>query len=697
MTLSKNGRLSGIRRFYLVAGMFLTMMCLLAVPVVNALAGESNQLPPGEKPPMTVFDRITEAGSADDYDGADKVIVRDVSINYFREKGVTYVDNYMLYKILTADGAKDMSVIKWEFDPQSQFIDVQEVNIIRDGKKIAVSLTNLQELPAPQSAIYWNNRIKVLQLPRLKVGDGIEVIDKRRGFTYALLGESKASANADAPDDSKFIPPMEDEYFAIITFPGDDPIIEKKYVLMLPPRKRLHSEVYNGTLFSSTSYTQDSTIYAWWAKDLAPYPHEPRSPDKSDLVAKIVMATVESWEAKSRWFFDVNDVKNDQFAFTPAIKKKTDEILKKAGVSKGSDAEKAEALLHWVAQNIRYSGQTMGKGEGFTIHSGEMIYEQRSGVCKDIAGMLITMMRAAGLDSYAAMTMAGSRIDDVPADQFNHCVVALRKPDGSFEMYDPTWVPYNNDIWSKLETEQHYLVGTPEGEYLSRIPYSPPEESPLHVTHKAKILEDGTLEGEFTLKGSGAIDSRLRRFITGHRKFRIREYLATVLEPISDRLENITYDHHTADNFDSDMWWTIKYRVPEYAVKVGDGYEFKSPMLQLTKGHGYLFRAGATEWADERVGDVFLYYTQLIDGNEEISLPRGFEVINTGESDIVDETYASFKAKSEMKKRDFVIMEETKVKRRQIPPDGYDGFKKAIDTKHEFTDKVYRATKGGKS
>ncbi|MBK7048165.1 MAG: transglutaminase domain-containing protein [bacterium] len=114
----------------------------------------------------------------------------------------------------------------------------------------------------------------------------------------------------------------------------------------------------------------------------------------------------------------------NQFEVTPEIQAKVDEVLAAARATNADDARKAEVLVHWVAQNIRYSGQTMGQGEGFTLHPGNMIFEQRSGVCKDIAGMLITMMRAAGLDSYAAMTMAGSRIDQVPADQFNHCVTA---------------------------------------------------------------------------------------------------------------------------------------------------------------------------------------------------------------------------------------------------------------------------------
>jgi len=108
--------------------------------------------------------------------------------------------------------------------------------------------------------------------------------------------------------------------------------------------------------------------------------------------------------------------------------------------------------------------------------------------------LLRNMMRAADMDSYAAMTMAGSRIEDLPADQFNHCVTALKKADGTgWEMYDPTWVPYSHDIWSKLEAEQHYLIGSPEGEYLDAIPYSPPAESRLGVTHDARLLDDGTL------------------------------------------------------------------------------------------------------------------------------------------------------------------------------------------------------------
>lgn len=662
-------------------------------------------LPPGDGPPPTVFDRIANAGTADDHDGADHVIVYNRTVNRVKSSGVTYTDDYLLYKVLTPAGCRNQSVQRWRYEPWSSFVDVREVNIVRGEETIPVDVALVHELPAPQSGIYWNAAIKTLQLPRLRVNDGIELRVFRKGYSYALLAEEggvtgasgardleRTTAPNHVPDDDKYIPPMPGEYFDIVLFQTNAPIIEKEYVLSLPSDKRLHSEVYNGPLYSSTSYSADTTRYAWWAHDVPPRTSEPRAAGWSDAVPKVVVATVESWEAKSRWFFDVNE---GQFEVTPEIQAKVEEIFEVAGVTAASEERKAEALVHWVAQNIRYSGQTMGEGEGFTLHSGAMIFEQRSGVCKDIAGMLVTMMRAAGMDSYAAMTMAGSRIEATPADQFNHCVCALKKADGGFEMYDPTWVPYMNDIWSKYETEQQYLIGSPQGHGLASIDYSPPEESPLFIRHDATLSEDGTLAGTLRLSGARAMDSRLRNLVSGGRILDVEDDIAELLSNIGNRVEIARLDHVTLNDFSENAWIEVDYRIPGFALPVGEGLEFQSPMMSVTMGNGWLFRAGAYDWADEREGDLFLWFTQLIDGRETIRLPRGYEVVDPPASEEVDETYASFKGDSEMDGRNLVITQHAEVRRRQIPPDGYAGFKTALDEAHDWADHVYRAEKGG--
>ena len=673
--------------------LFVLLVIMPCILWVSAAVAEEAGSPPGERPPADVFSRVKDAGTADDHEGADHLVVYDYAKNHMKPTGVTYVDSHIIYKVLTAAGCRDRSVLRWNYDPQSSYVEVREVNIIRGGKKIPVDVTKVNDLPAPQRAIYWSDRIKTLQLPRLEINDGIEIVVFRKGFTYALLDGGPQDTSASAPDDDRYIPPMPGEYFDIVLFAGPAPIIEKRYILSLPADKRLHSEIYNGPLYSATTYSEDRTEYSWWGLNLPPAKRETRQPDRSDFVPKAVMATAESREAKSRWFFDVN---RDQIEVSPDIQEKVDEVLKEAGVSNASEEKKAKALVHWVAQNIRYSGQTMGEGEGFTLHPSTMIFEQRSGVCKDIAGMLIAMMRGAGLDSYAAMTMAGSRIDLVPADQFNHCVCALKKEDGTFEMYDPTWVPYNNSIWSLLEAEQHYLVGTPEGEFLSRIDYSPPEESPLIVTHDAKMSDDGTLEGTLRMSGSGAIDGRLRRMVANTRRQEVAHTVARLFAHVSDRVEGISITHHTPEDFSKDMWIEIKYRIPRFADPTADGFEFQSPMMQVVINDGNLFRAATSHWDKERETDVFLYYTQLIEGTEKIRLPRGYKAVDPPSSKKIDETFAAFNGTSEMDGRVLKIKQHAEIRRRQIPPDGYGGFKKAMDEAQEFAGNVYRIEKGGK-
>ncbi len=681
------------------------LTALLALSVWLIPTGRSSEveepLPPGDRPPPTALSRIEDAGVAADHGDADHIIVHDHTRTRVKSSGVAYVDGYILYKVLTSAGCRNQSVLSWNYDPQSSAVEVREVNLIRNGERIPVDVSQVHDLPAPQSWIYWQDRIKTLQLPRLQINDGIEVTTFRKGFSYALLREDTTPIARQEPkpavtfheteEDARYIPPMPGEYFDIVLFAASVPIVEKRYDLTVPADKRLHSEVYNGPLYARTSYSADSTTYAWWGFDLPACPSEPQQPDESDFVTKVVLATVESWGAKSRWFFDVN---RNQFEVTLDIQAKVREIFEEAGLTDASEEEKAEALVHWVAQNIRYSGQTMGEGEGFMLHPGPMIFEQRSGVCKDIAGMLVTMMRAAGMDSYAAMSMAGSRIEDLPADQFNHCVCALRKPDRSFEMYDPTWVPYDNSIWSLLEAEQHYLIGTPEGETLARIAYSPPEASALKITHTATLDDDGTLSGTLEFSGSGALDGRLRNFIVYSRRADLTSTFARLLSNISDRVQDIRVEHPAADDFNQNMWITLHYRIPHFVFPISDGFEFTSPMMQVTLNSGWLFSAGRTTWSEERKTDVFLYFTQRIDGTETIRLPKGYALADPPASKEVDETYGYFKGTSEMSDRDLVTTQRVEVRRRQIPPEGYAGFKSAIDEAKAWGDQVFRVQRG---
>ena len=183
--------------------------------------------------------------------------------------------------------------------------------------------------------------------------------------------------------------------------------------------------------------------------------------------------------------------------------------------------------------------------------------------------------------------------------------------------------------------------------------------------------------------------------IRGSRMLDVEDDIARLLSNLGDRVEIRSLDHVKADDFSENAWIDISYAVDGFALPVGGALEFESPMMTLTMSSGWLFRAGAYDWAEERESDLFLWFTQLLEGTETIRLPGGFVVADPRSSEEVDETYAYFQGDSEMKGRDLVVTQRAEVRRRQIPPDGYAGFRAAIEEAQEWAGTTYRAERGG--
>ena len=106
-------------------------LAVVAFFVTGPVAADTTQTPPGEKATPDVFSRIEDAGTKENHDGANHVIVYDYAKNHVKDTGVTYVESHIIYKVLTPAGCRDQSVLRWNFDPQSMFIEVREVNIVR--------------------------------------------------------------------------------------------------------------------------------------------------------------------------------------------------------------------------------------------------------------------------------------------------------------------------------------------------------------------------------------------------------------------------------------------------------------------------------------------------------------------------------------------------------------------------------------
>jgi hypothetical protein len=627
-----------------------------------------------------ILAQIAAAGTAEDWPDAGAVTVFDSTRVIMEDSGLSHRRQRLLRKVLTPEGARDLAAPRFDYDPASNQVTILSVRVHRaDSTFVAVDPAAAADVFAPAHMIYWGARTKVLQLPRLAVGDAVETITEKMGFQIAYLMESQ-------PDRERYIPPMRGHFYEVILFQKDEPLKSLHYRLIVPREKVAQYTVYNGEVYSALGFTDTTLVYDWWVNDRPAITGEVYEPDRSDFVPKVVLATVPNWEEKSRWFFQVND---PVFAANDEIAARVRELTR--GLK--TDEEKMAVLLHWTADNIRFSGLNMGKGEGYTLHPGIMTYEERCGVCKDIAGMLVTLLRAAGYTTYPVMTMAGARVETVPADQFNHCVVAVRRDDGSYVMLDPTWAPQSREIWSHAEGEQNFVIGSPEGESLSAIRSFTAEENRLEVAFETRLDATGALEGRVELTGRGYMDNRLRRNLTYRTRAEWPTFAAEVLGGISPALELTAVEFGTYDDYARPMRYAFGFRAPAYAALNDSTVDLALPSARFLQNARRFLRIIQLPAVEERKHPALFWAPGQIDVSETLSLPRAATFADALPEQELDRDAAAYRATVRVEGSKLRTEQQLTLKRRTVEAEAWSGVAEVADSLASFAARRLHGTR----
>lgn len=612
---------------------------------------------------------IDKVADCSKYEGYDYVVVYDSTDVVMEDSGLSHVNMHKVIKMLTYRGCEQNNVVKIDYDPLSAYVEIKEVKIHRNDGTTETVTNPVLDYVAPARMIYWNASQKMVEVGHLEPGDAIEIVSYKKGYTYALL---------QSDDDSKYIPPMRGHYYDIIEFFGNQPIINKVYTVSVLKSKELQFEVYNGELKTAAYNRGDRMVYKFEKRDIMPV-HTPRNTvAKSDILTKLLLSTSPDWYAKSIWFYGVNE-DYGSFTSTKAVKDKVDELLKPAK----TELDSISILTHWVADNMRYSGLSMGPGEGYTLHNAEMNFTDMCGVCKDKASLLIAMLRAAGFKSYAAMTMAGSRIDRIPADQFNHSVTVVQRRNGEYQLLDPTWVPNTRELWSSAEQQQNYLMGLPEGADLMETPISPSENHYVIVNGKSEIKNDGTLIGEFSIEAEGQSDAAVRGVFSGRYSDWDNAVRAELLR-IDPRAIITSVKYTDSDEYlKQPVAISYKYQIPNYAT-ISENEIIFTPLLAknvFKRAMAHLYMDTSVETRDYAFSDRC---SRLVKITENITLPKYSETIYIPESKEITSEYVNYNGGYVINKRNLKFHQTIDLGKRIYQAEEWQDFRNAVINQNNF-------------
>ena len=605
------------------------------------------------------------------YPDAHKVLIFDSISADVKESGLSYVTRKQLFYAKDEKGASSLSTITYDYDPLSAYVEIKKAVIYRaDGSVEELGAERVYDYPQPARMIYWGARRKMVEPGYLAPGDAVYVELFRKGFTYALLqGEN---------DDDKYIPPMRGHYYDIVRFYESYPVHNKFFKTAIPISKEVRYQVFNGD-FEVKTDRNEKQIFTFQLGQVKPISREPNMVGMDDVIPKVLITTSPDWEAKSIWFYKVNE-DFGSFESTPEIDAKVAEILKGATTEQDS----IERLTHWVADEIRYSGISMGEGEGYTLHTGEMTFTDRCGVCKDKAGMLIVMLRAAGFESYAAMTMAGSRIEDIPADQFNHSITVIKRRNGKYELLDPTWVPFVRELWSSREQQQNYLMGLPDGADLMITDVSDASNHYLKISNNATIDEKGNLTGTIEVSAEGQSDAAVRGIFTYYYQSQWKANLEKELQSIYPQAEITKITNTNPYQYVAGpVSIYYEYSIPEFAIVDDNSYIFNSLTNSGFMEHNR-FGLGLRTNLDERKYGFRIRCSQEVKIDEKITFPGKIKQVVTPESVDNKSESASVKAGWDKSKKDLTFQVHSRFEKRKYKPTEWSAVKSVVSDIKKF-------------
>ncbi|HTR43641.1 MAG TPA: DUF3857 domain-containing transglutaminase family protein [Pseudomonadales bacterium] len=513
----------------------LSVCCVVIFPIaVHAGVADTNVTygPPHDWVKPHFFNQQSSASLVDSSDD-EHVLLLEQQVNALENERFFHTDR----QILTLDGVQNGSTIKIDFNPKYQSVTFHWARIWRDGQHLERLDTNKiqvlqQEQGLEQEAIENGEKSIVLVLDDVRAGD---VID----YAYSVKGENPVFAS---------------HFSSIVPVAMEGVSAEDLLTRVLWPRdKRLYAKAHGCSVAPVLLSGGDDLEYDWEFKQVAGITPEDSLPDWYDPERWVQLSDFRSWAEVNQWALQLFQVAPP---LSPALSEQIDVWRQIPG-----QEQKILAALRFVQDNVRYFGIEIGDNS-LKPTDPSIVFSRRFGDCKDKSLLLVTILRAMGIDAYPVLVSStlGRALDDwaPSAAAFDHCITLVHC-NGELFFLDPTM------NYQRGPLSAHYLPNYERGLVIS------PRTTALTVIPQTTGLPQTTTTEYFQIRGSQASsDLTVVTVAQGRDAERLRAMFATTKR--SDIQEDYTHFYSTLysgikmsspitvdDNQDQNIFQTTEY------------------------------------------------------------------------------------------------------------------------------------------
>ncbi len=381
--------------------------------------------------------------------------------------------------------------------PERQRLRVLAARILRPGSEISARQADTPRLAEPAFNLYYDTRLRVLEFPKLERGDVVEV-------TY-LLSET-AESNETGPYRG-----------GMVFLAGPVPVLRAEVVLDAP-QGSLPAWELAGTREQPRHESEggrERLLFAWdRVKAVAA---DVPAPPPLLVTPHLVYSTRPDWGDLAAWY--ARHVE-------PRLRVSEDvrELAERLTADAHSRRDTIRALYRYVTDDVRYVGLEFGEHR-FRPFSADWVLRRRMGDCKDKAALLVTLLRAVGIDANMVLVRTADQGPVVSGlavlEEFNHAIAYVPGEDlwldGTATGADPSSAPgLDRHAWALVIRETgsrpEWTPAGPAGTRDLRFRVAPSRGSLLDV----RVEERSTGDAAQSLRGAlgGSRDpKRLERWL----------------------------------------------------------------------------------------------------------------------------------------------------------------------------------------
>ena len=542
---------------------------------------------------------LRNAPASSRWPNAQKATLLDLADIVVRPDGTARTVTRQAIKIFTNRAREEESEIRIPYNAAFEKVRLVRARTIRpDGSVLTVRPSDIRTAKPSE---YDDARILSVSMPGVQPGC---VID------YEYVTEQTASQ-------------MPGHFWTQWYFQsGTDPVVRTRLTVTVPKGKQLFSKLRNSTVQPTVRDSSDgkSTVSVWEQRDVAPFELEPMMPPAETLLPKLTLSTIPDWDTVARWYAGLATGRDTA---SPEIKA----LARKLTAGKTDPVEKARAIFHHVQEQTRYVAIELGIS-AYQPRPAARTLRNEYGDCKDMATLLVSLLREAGIPAWPVLLEAGWKgtvSESLPAPSaFNHALCQAKIGGVSYWL-DATAQVCPFGVVPAADRGCEVLVVRDGKAVFERIPPGAGTDEQTIVNARLTLAPDGSASGNVSIEGFGDSGMALRAGLRMTTRDRIRPFAEQLLSPLGANPRVGKVQLPDVANRDAPSKISAEVRFPNWATPSGDLLLFRARPDQAGS-------PVASPFDDiNRVHPIHQSDTRRQTSILEVIIPDGFDVVSLPE------------------------------------------------------------------